>query len=90
MKRLRIIVEGRVQGVGFRAFAWKEACARGLTGRVRNRADGAVVIEAEGDETALKSLIEAMRRGPVSAEVTRLDEAWSEGPARHGEFRIGA
>ncbi|HTA18932.1 MAG TPA: acylphosphatase, partial [Polyangia bacterium] len=53
MKRLRAVVRGRVQGVGFRASAASEARRLQLTGWVRNQLDGTVETEAEGDDAAV-------------------------------------
>jgi acylphosphatase len=88
MRQLYLHVEGRVQGVGFRWFVVHRARALGLDGLVRNRPDGTVEIEAEGKETALLELLEAVRRGPSAARVTRLRDAWNDGPARHRGFTI--
>ena len=68
-----MIVSGRVQGVGFRAFVEREAIARGLSGWVRNRRDGSVEAVFAGDAAAVAAMIEACRRGPRSAEVGGLD-----------------
>ena len=90
MQRIRLVVVGRVQGVGFRWFIRNEATALGLKGSVRNRHDGAVEIEAEGEPPALTLLAEAARRGPRGARVTHVDQEWLEGPARYREFSIAA
>ena len=86
MIRVHLLVHGRVQGVGFRFFVVHEATALGLAGTVRNRPDGTVEIEAEGGADALDRLVEAVRRGPVAARVTRVEEHFSEGPPRHRGF----
>lgn len=88
MHRVRLVVEGRVQGVGFRWFVVRRAEALGLTGVVENRSDGGVEVEAEGERNALEQLIEALRVGPSSARVTAIHEQWESGPARHRAFRI--
>ncbi|WP_328774473.1 acylphosphatase [Elioraea tepida] len=69
----RFVVSGRVQGVGFRAFVVREACALGLAGWVRNLADGRVEALAEGDPAALAKLAEALGRGPLLARVDRVE-----------------
>jgi acylphosphatase len=69
---VRIVVEGRVQGVGFRVFAVHEAQRRGLRGWVRNRRDGAVEALVIGEPDAVEAMIEACRRGPRQAQVTSL------------------
>jgi len=66
--RTRVHVSGLVQGVGFRPFVWREATSRGLSGWVGNDAVG-VVLEAEGAEEAVASLLAALRRPPPLARV---------------------
>lgn len=65
----RLVIEGRVQGVGYRWWAVQAAAALGLAGWVRNRADGSVEILAIGDEEAIARLATACREGPSHAEV---------------------
>jgi acylphosphatase len=69
-----IIVRGRVQGVGFRAFVEVEALRRGLGGWVRNRRDGAVEAVFAGEAAPVADMIEACRRGPYAARVDALDQ----------------
>ncbi len=80
MKRdaVRLIVKGRVQGVGYRWWARGEARALGLNGWVRNRADGSVELLAIGTPAAIETFIEACRRGPAAATVTSVDRAAAE------------
>jgi acylphosphatase len=61
---VHVIVEGRVQGVGYRAFVEREAKARGLRGWVRNRSDGSVEAVFAGEEEEVQSMIVACHRGP--------------------------
>jgi acylphosphatase len=61
---VHVIVEGRVQGVGFRAFVEREAKARSLRGWVRNRSDGSVEAVFSGEEEDVQSMIVACHRGP--------------------------
>ena len=68
-----VVVRGRVQGVGYRAFVEDEAIRRGLTGWVRNRRDGTVEALFIGDEPALRDMEASCRRGPSLAVVSRLD-----------------
>jgi acylphosphatase len=72
MIAVRVLVEGRVQGVGFRAFVVEEAEARRLTGWVRNRYDGAVEAVFCGEAAAVEATVEACRRGPRGAIVREL------------------
>jgi acylphosphatase len=69
---IRVLVEGRVQGVGFRAWTAHEAARRGLRGWVRNRGDGSVEALLIGDADAIAAMIEDCRRGPRLARVDRL------------------
>ena len=62
-------VTGRVQGVFFRAWTRDQAREVGVSGWVRNCADGSVEAHFEGDRTAVEKLIELMREGPPSARV---------------------
>ena len=71
---IRLVIEGRVQGVGYRAFLVREADALGLTGWARNRRDGAVELVVSGPRPALDALIAAARRGPRLARVDALRE----------------
>ena len=66
---IHVIVEGRVQGVGYRAFVEHEARLRGLRGWVRNRSDGSVEAVFAGEEEEIQSMIVACHRGPRMANV---------------------
>ncbi|ATQ67258.1 MULTISPECIES: acylphosphatase [Methylosinus] len=87
---LRIIVEGRVQGVGFRAFVAREAGRLALEGWASNRRDGSVEIVAGGPAAAIEALVAAARRGPPAARVDalRCDDA-EEAVLREGAGDIG-
>ena len=61
---------GRVQGVAFRAFTVDEARDHGLTGWVRNRADGTVELEAQGDDARVAALLAWCAHGPPAARVS--------------------
>jgi acylphosphatase len=69
-----LIFRGRVQGVGFRAFAECEARQRGLDGWVRNRRDGAVEALFAGMESDVVGAIECCRKGPPAALVEAVEE----------------
>ncbi len=68
-RTVRLRIEGRVQGVGFRAWLAHRATGLGLAGFVRNRRDGGVEAVATGEAGAVESLIEACHRGPGPAAV---------------------
>ena len=75
---VRLQIEGRVQGVGFRWWTVRQAHALGLAGWVRNRRDGSVEVLAIGAPTALEALIDACGRGPAGAEVRALTQSPAE------------
>ena len=79
---IRLRISGRVQGVGYRAWAAALARSLGLVGWVRNRADGSVELLAAGTREALDLLEEKCRRGPAGAHVDRVE---SEPAAAEGE-----
>lgn len=70
----RLRVSGYVQGVGYRDWTRREALARGLSGWVRNRADGTVEAVIAGDPAALAQMRDAMRRGPSRARVAAIEQ----------------
>lgn len=88
MPRRRFVVHGIVQGVFFRTAAAEHARRLGLTGRVWNRADGAVECIAEGDGVALERFRERLREGPRLAQVERVDVSDVPGERRYEDFRI--
>jgi len=68
-----VLVRGRVQGVGYRAWTEYTALERGLQGWVRNRRDGCVEAVFIGSDDVVAAMIEACRNGPASARVDVLD-----------------
>ena len=70
----RVLIRGRVQGVGFRAFVEYAASARALEGWVRNRRDGSVEAVFAGPPATVAQAVEACRAGPPGARVDALDE----------------
>ncbi|MDQ2870199.1 MAG: acylphosphatase [Acidobacteriota bacterium] len=76
----RALVSGRVQGVGFRAFARRAAHDAGVKGWVRNLSDGRVETEVEGEDAAVARYLEKLRRGPLVGSVSSVAE--EELPAR--------
>jgi acylphosphatase len=76
LKGIHIMVDGHVQGVGFRYFVYDFAQQKGLTGWVRNRWTGQVEILAEGPMVDLDALVEHVRRGPSRSMVTDLKYEW--------------
>ena len=84
MTRAELVIEGRVQGVFYRASARQEAERLGLKGEIRNLPGGEVEAIVEGPKERLEEFISWCRRGPPSAQVENVQVSW--GPAQ-GEFR---
>lgn len=74
---IRALVHGRVQGVYYRAFTARVAKALSLKGFVRNRQDGNVELEAEGERADIEELLRQLKSGPPSAVVKKIDTDWS-------------
>ncbi len=85
--RNRVVVSGRVQGVGFRASCSRVAARLGVAGSVRNRTDGTVEVVVEGEPEAVAELLEWCRSGPTFASVTAVDVV-DEHPEGLSGFRI--
>jgi acylphosphatase len=81
-----VVVTGRVQGVGYRAFA--ERCARrqGHAGYVMNLPDGRVRLHAEGDRPSIEALLPDLRRGPRLAVVTDVAVTWMVATGHYDSF----
>ena len=86
--RLRLIISGRVQGVGFRFTAFDEAKDLALAGWVRNLPNGDVEIVAEGSRQNLQMLAAWAHHGPPSAHVTKVREESSDYTGEFTEFQI--
>jgi acylphosphatase len=74
MNAVRVVIRGRVQGVGYRAWAEYSAVERGLQGWVRNRADGSVEAMFVGPADVVTAMIEACWQGPNGASVSAVDQ----------------
>ncbi|MDE2800827.1 MAG: acylphosphatase [Gemmatimonadota bacterium] len=81
IKRIRVTISGRVQGVGFRYFTQREGERLGLVGWVKNLSNGDVKAEAEGNETQVDAFVEAIRRGPPASRILNFQIV--EIPANH-------
>lgn len=81
MQIRHVMIRGRVQGVGYRAWTERQALARGLEGWVRNRRDGSVEAAFSGPDEIVDAMLEACRRGPASARVDAIDDVTSAGDA---------
>lgn len=72
MRTVRVSIEGRVQGVGYRAWVADTAIAMGLTGWVRNRRDGSVEAVFRGADADVARMLRACEEGPPAARVERV------------------
>jgi acylphosphatase len=85
---IKVLVIGRVQGVSFRAIMREKAIHFHVDGWVRNRNDGSVEAVLQGEEAAVRRLIEWARSGPPRAKVSSLTERRLGSHQLHAEFRI--
>jgi acylphosphatase len=84
----RIVVSGRVQGVGFRYFTQDVALREGVTGWVRNLPDGRVEAHVEGDVEAVTRVEAAMRRGPRGARVQTVNVDVEDASGAYDTFNV--
>jgi acylphosphatase len=75
MPAYRYLVQGRVQGVGYRYFVLRQAEGLGLAGFARNLPDGRVEVVAEGSDEALAELESRLQEGPAFATVSHMERA---------------
>ncbi|MDD5260096.1 MAG: acylphosphatase [bacterium] len=88
LKAVHIIVKGTVQGVGFRYYTRQLASTLGLSGFVKNLANGDVEIEAEGSKEGLQSLIHDLRNNKMAEYVADLKIEWSAYQNKYKDFVI--
>jgi len=88
LHRVEGTVHGRVQGVGYRAFAVRWGKELGLRGFVRNEPGGTVAFAAEGSRADLERFLDALHVGPPLGRVTRVDETWTPPEDRLSGFEI--
>jgi len=86
--RFRALISGRVQMVGFRAFAEHRAGAHGVTGYVRNLPGGEVEVVAEGNRQCLENFLADLRRGPSGAVVRDLMVSWESARGEFEDFSV--
>lgn len=88
LKAYKVIVRGRVQGVGFRAFTRRNAMLLELKGEVSNRPDGSVKAYIEGDQKRLQQMIHLLHEGPSLARVEDVAVTSVEPSGRHQSFEV--
>ena len=75
MESIHLEVHGRVQGVGFRWWVWRQATRLGLRGLARNLRDGSVEVIVEGSDSGLVELERLLTQGPPAAQVERVEKS---------------
>ena len=88
MVAAEIVVEGRVQGVGFRNYVQRKAALLGLNGYVMNMNDGKVRARAEGTRERIEDLVRDLSKGPPLSRVERVNVTWRPASGRFTAFTI--
>lgn len=88
MARLNASVTGVVQDVGYRYFIVRRARERKLTGWVKNRADGTVVVEAVGERVVLEEFLNFVRIGPPAAHIAGVNTLWYKDGPKYEDFDV--
>ncbi|PAD82805.1 hypothetical protein CHH57_12895 [Niallia circulans] len=88
MKQLHLIINGRVQGVGFRYFVQMIAMENKITGWVRNKADGTVECMAVASSETLRAFVEKVKRGNRFARVDHIEIQESEPEELFSSFKV--
>jgi acylphosphatase len=83
-----ILVEGHVQGVGYREYARRRAALLGLAGWVMNLRDGRVRVRAEGPRAVIDELVRALEKGPPLSRVEHVDVRWMPPTGRFAGFDV--
>ena len=86
--RAYLLITGRVQRVAYRAFAREEATLRGVRGWVRNRDDGRVEAEVEGEQAMVDAFVESLKQGPPLARIDHVEVQWMTANGQDASFRI--
>jgi acylphosphatase len=86
--RAKLLVTGKVQGVGYRAFAARVAAQRNLRGGVKNIDKGRVELEVEGPKGQILDLIEDLKIGPPASRVAAVEVEWSPPTGRFVNFSV--
>lgn len=89
MNAKKLVISGRVHGVGYRAWMVHKATELGLSGWVRNRPDGAVEALIAGEVASVEEMSRLCRRGPRMAEVSSISEDLAEPPEQPGFYQVG-
>jgi acylphosphatase len=87
-KRAKIIVNGLVQGVGYRYFVMRHADKLNLNGYTQNLFTGEVLTEVEGDESLIQELIKQLKIGPIKSHVVNCIVEWSKFKNEFSRFEV--
>jgi len=85
---VEVKIAGRVQGIGFRYFAFEAARRLGLVGYVRNTRDGGVRAYAEGPREKLELFLRALEQGPQGSRVREMQATWGSSTGSYSSFSI--
>lgn len=88
LARVEAVVRGRVQGVGFRYFAWREAQDLDLEGWVANEPDGSLRCLAQGQRDRVETFLQRLEAGPAGAIVERVSARWLPPSGSLGPFAV--
>ena len=90
LRTVHVVIRGRVQGVGFRAWTQHQAQLHGIEGWVRNRRDGSVEAVLSGTDSAVEAVLQACRQGPRTGQVDEVQVGPADGalPAAPGSGRF--
>ena len=88
ISRLHAVVEGHVQGVGYRMFVERTASSLGITGWVRNRSNGDVETITEGERDVLEKFLLTLQTGPRAAIVYNVHVDWQEATGEFNYFQV--
>jgi acylphosphatase len=83
-----ILIEGHVQGVGYRDYARRRAALLGLAGWVMNLRDGRVRVRVEGPRVVIEELVRALEKGPPLSRVDRVQMRWTAPTGRFAGFDV--
>jgi acylphosphatase len=86
--RAEVVVNGLVQGVGFRYFVMREAKKLGLNGYVKNLYTGEVLTVVEGEKAMVEEMIHRLRTGPIHASVKNCKVDWQETNNEFTDFEV--
>ncbi|WP_027340596.1 acylphosphatase [Halonatronum saccharophilum] len=87
-KAIKVLIKGKIQGVGYRANTHQKATQLGITGYIRNTTGSTIELVGEGEEESLNKLVDYLKVGPSGAEIEEIDVEWIEATGDHIRFAI--